>query len=349
MPSVATSCTHESKKNIEPVFSTLSSLGEEVQKLIPVGKLLFLASADAFLRHGVAVKAALSRYAMLTSISPSDGASLFAFGDGFSGVVCLGSEQIPLARYLSAVLSLPCVLIPDAIEASKIVSPSAEVVVGGKKVVYPVSSPDLVFVDESILLGEASAYARICSYALSLFEWVFSIDFEGGEENRELFLKALSAIEKPKWYDCSKRTVFESDLVLSSLEREGLRRGTVARLGARCGNDLLALDKLTKAYLLFYKKGYVRPYACPEEDLSSLSAQFEQYRKKHLDLLREIEASLPGRKRIYFALGGKNACVSGRNMLGYVRDLSKEGKSPLRVMRNFGLLEEKCKKRWKKL
>ena len=347
MQSGAIICTHESKKSVQPVFSDLSSLAKEVQTLIPVGKLLFLASDAAFLKCGVTVKRMLSSHAMLTSVSPSDGASLFAFGDGFSGIVCLGTRVIPLARYVAAVLSVPCVLIPDSIEADSILSPSVKVVIGGKRVVYPVPLPDLVFADEDLLFGEAQAYARICSYSLSLFEWIFRADFEGGETDKALFLKALAAMEKPKWYDCSKRTVFEADLALSSLGREGLRRGTVALLGASLGNDLLALDKLTKAYLLFYKKGYVRPFACPEEDLSSLSARFVEYREKHLNLLREIEASLPGRKRIYFSLGGQNACVSGSRVLSDLRDLSKEG-TPLYVMKSFGLLEEKCKKRWKK-
>lgn len=288
------------------------------------GKTLLIATKDAFLNHGAFVRERVHR--PVTLIDPTDALSLFSLGDGFSSVVCLGTKVASLGRYASSLLSLPCYVLPDEIDARPLLSPIVSVTVGGKETHFPAKLPQIC-VFEDWLISHDKAYARIASYSLSAFEWVFKADLFGGEEGKAE--EVWDLVEGIYGKRTTGRGLLEADSTLFSLPR-----GEVGTLGQTMGNDLLALDKLLKTYLLFYRKGYLRPYALTSR--VELYDRFLALRTKHYALLKTIGDSLPRMKRIYFSLGGKNASYDS---LGAIRSMKPTEESPLYLMHEFGLLE----------
>ncbi|MBO5525962.1 MAG: hypothetical protein J5993_04355 [Clostridia bacterium] len=352
----STPYVYESKTESELDFCSLSEC--KIDRVIPNGKILLLADRHTLLRK----KPAFAGYKTATLVDADDVNPLFAF-DHLVGIVALGTSQIAYARYASAVLGIPCVAIPDLIDGEAILSPTVRVRCAGREVTYPAPVPKKIIADETQLYGQAEAYGRICSYAVSLFDALFLSRFKGREVDESVKRCIAACLELPKWYreDCAQ-TLLSCDLALASLSETGFSRGMVARLGAQIGNDLVAAETLLSVYALFFSKGYLRPYALPDYEKRAesigqapflpdyeterLFETFEYLKEACLLQVRSISERFPQMRRAYFLLGGTGVNIEKKNLLELVRALPDYGGfSPLTLMREFGLLEEKSRKK----
>ncbi|MGN1235772.1 MAG: hypothetical protein ACI4U2_07305 [Christensenellaceae bacterium] len=337
-------------------IGTLSAIGERVDRIVPFGTLLLLSDAGDFLRYGETLKRGLASHKIMTALDFTDSAQLFAFGDKIRGVVALGTDYAPLARYFAGVMNVPAILIPTRIDGEKLVSERVSVREGSVRVTHPAPLPALVYADTSLMTGAAEGYARVCGWLLTLFDRRLAAVYTGKAIESTLSAAILSEIDSVNRFSgTNTEEIFRAEYRLSLLSRT-VPRGCVGVLSREKG-EYGALEKLTAVYAVFFKSGYLRPYACPDRSRMLATANacrtlwleemlwkvFERNRRMlYLDL-QEIVARLPAIRRTYLALGGKLAATDKREWLRTIRTLpEKGGFSALTLMREFGLLEEKC-------
>lgn len=348
----ATPYAYESQTKSELKFGTLAECN--LRKYIPLGKILLLADSAVYLKK----KITFAGYKVFTLLDTTDLNAPFAF-DSLVGIVAYGSSQIPCARYVSSVLGIPCIVIPDLIDGEKILSQT--VTVG--ETTYPATAPNMIFVDPSLLHGEAEAYARICSYSLSLFDAFFLSAFKGRKVSDAVKKVVTHCIDLPKWYhEDVTETIFTCDLALASLAETGFSRGMVKTLSTQIGSDLIATELILSVYSLFFREGYLRPFACPDYESRAkkigsipflpdyeterLAETFTHLKGACLLEVQNLLERLPQMKRTYALLGGKAVKVEKSVLLDRLRSLPDYGGfSPLTLMREFGLLEEKPKRK----
>ena len=265
----------QSKYQGEIYFFTAEEAGEMLSRTYPYAKSLLLLSVDTADKFPLFQQ--LFPNSSVIVLLPGDGVeSLFSLPDDVSFVTCFGEDYvIHAARYFAHVRGVPCAVFAYNAVSQALCTSQVRVCIGGEKTEYFAKFSEFVFVDDQLLHKDSflQAYVNTLSLRLALFELKFNaliLQAKYDEGHYQTVAGAISACAETPFSLLDRRLLFCAALVISLCAAEGFPFGelkvlseTYLKLGAGPLSAFYAMQKLSKAYQVFFKHGKYRKYYTP--------------------------------------------------------------------------------------